>query len=463
MDFPIYHLDFLNNRILIAIVAVIHVIINHGMAVGGIPLVAYLERKALKTGDQSWDALAKNIMCCFFLVTTTVGAMSGVGIWLTVSLVNPTALASLLRVFFWAWTIEWFVFITEVVLILWYFLSWKPIGHPRKKNHVKLGIALSVASWITMAIIVSILGFMMDTGAWNGTGSLFSALFNPVYLPQLAFRTPLALVSAGTMALALYAIFQKTRLKLSMPEPKKVLPILGRWMLFWSLPLAFGAFWYRSAIPKYAVGNLQVAVGTQAFTDWYQLLLGFIAGGCGLVVFVSLLCVSIPKKIPIALLIAPSIAIIALLGIFERVREFIRKPYAIQGYLYSNGYRVEDYTLLKRDGILKHATFSPIKNVTNENKLLAGEQVFLLACSRCHTVSGINSIVDNVGRMYGYVEPWDASKLAQYIGAMHNGRSFMPPFPGNANEQTAVAEYIVSLQSAPRPLEGVQNTGILKK
>ena len=123
MDFPIYHLDFLNNRILIAIVAVIHVIINHGMAVGGIPLVAYLERKALKTGDQSWDALAKNIMCCFFLVTTTVGAMSGVGIWLTVSLVNPTALASLLRVFFWAWTIEWFVFITEVVLILWYFLS----------------------------------------------------------------------------------------------------------------------------------------------------------------------------------------------------------------------------------------------------------------------------------------------------------------------------------------------------
>jgi mono/diheme cytochrome c family protein len=463
MDFPIYHLDFLNNRFLIAIVAILHVVINHGMAVGGIPLVAYLERRAIRTGDQSWDLLAYRIMFFFFIVTTTLGAMSGVGIWLSVSLVNPTSLASLLRVFFWAWAIEWVVFITEVLLILWYFLSWKPIGHPKKIQHLKLGYVLSGASWITMAIIVSILGFMMDTGAWNGDGSIFSALFNPVYLPQLMFRTPLALVSAGTMALALYGVFRVLPVKNRLPDPRVVLPLLGGWTLFWTIPLAVGAIWYRSAIPKYSVGNLQVAVGTQAFADWYNLLLVFISVICGFVVIVSTLCILVPKRIPMLSLVVPAISVVALLGLFERVREFIRKPYAIQGYLYSNGYRVQDYALLQRDGILKHATFSPISTVTPSNKLDAGEQVFLLACSRCHTVTGVNSIRDNVGRMYGYTQPWDAKNLSQYIGAMHNGRSFMPPFPGNLEERDAVAEYIVSLQFSPRPLVGVQASGIKKK
>jgi hypothetical protein len=37
MDFPIFHLDFMGDRLLIAIIAVLHVLINHGLAVGFIP------------------------------------------------------------------------------------------------------------------------------------------------------------------------------------------------------------------------------------------------------------------------------------------------------------------------------------------------------------------------------------------------------------------------------------------
>jgi hypothetical protein len=463
MEFPIFHLDFLNNRILIAIVAILHVIINHAMAVGGIPLVVFLERLAFKRNDPTWDALAKYTMFLFFLVTTTIGAMSGVGIWITVSLVNPEAIGSLLRVFFWAWTVEWFVFITEVVLILWYFLSWKPLNHPQKKTHIKLGITLSIASWVTMAIIVSILGFMMDTGQWTGNGSLLSALFNPLYLPQLAFRTPLALVSAGTVLLALYGILAKSPLKSKIPLPESVLPLVGKWILVWTVPLVLGALWYRDAIPKYAQGNIKVAVGTQAFANWYELLLGFIFGGCGFVLLIALLCQLKPKKLNLFLLVTPSLVIMSILGLFERVREFIRKPFAIHNYLYSNGYRVEDYPLYKRDGILKHSTFSPISVITEKNKMDAGEQVFLMACSRCHTVTGINSIRNNLERMYGLSEPWDPSNLATYIGSMHNGLSFMPPFPGNQVEKEALAAYLVSLQNTLKPLQGAQNTGITAK
>ncbi|HAO51563.1 MAG TPA: cytochrome, partial [Runella sp.] len=48
MDFPIFHLDFIGNRALIAIIAVLHAVINHALAVGLMPVVAMLEIKGFK-------------------------------------------------------------------------------------------------------------------------------------------------------------------------------------------------------------------------------------------------------------------------------------------------------------------------------------------------------------------------------------------------------------------------------
>ena len=58
MDIPLFHLDFLNNRSLIAIIAILHVVINHALAVGAMPLVAFLEWKALRDGDTRLDDFA---------------------------------------------------------------------------------------------------------------------------------------------------------------------------------------------------------------------------------------------------------------------------------------------------------------------------------------------------------------------------------------------------------------------
>jgi mono/diheme cytochrome c family protein len=371
--------------------------------------------------------------------------------------VNPAAIGSLLRVFFWAWTVEWFVFITEVCLILWYFLSWKAPGHPAKAAHVRLGFILAGFSWITMAIIVSILGFMMDSGAWTGTGSLLSALFNPVYLPQLAFRTPLAMVSAGAFGLAIVAFLARGMDGSTRPLVSRA---LGVWTLAWTPPLVAGAIWYRSALPGYAVGNMQVAVATQAFQQWYQHLLWVTLGCAGLVVVVAACSAVLRARLPRVVMIAPALAVVALLGMFERVREFIRKPYAIHGYLYSNGYLAADYPLLKRDGILAHASFSPIRKVTKDNAVDAGEQVFLLACSRCHTMTGINSLIGNFGAMYGADKPWDREAIASYVATLHTTRSFMPPFPGTAEERGALADFILDQRRRPRAVEGAQDAGL---
>lgn len=460
MDLPIFHLDLINNRILIAVIAVVHVVINHTMAVGGIPLVVFLENKGQKCGEVFWDDFAFRLLRLFFIVTTTVGALTGVGIWLSASLVNPYAIGSLIRVFFWTWFVEWIVFVTEICLILRYYLTWKTWIASRKQAHVKLGRILALASWITMALIVSILGFMMDPGSWRSDRTLLSGMLNPIYLPQLAFRTPLAMMMAGTFAFSCLPWLTQPKTE----ERFKLSKAISAWTLAWLPFCAFGGIAYARAVPKQMLGNLDVALTTQALEGWANQAQIVLIGACSICVMVMIWAWLQPFRLPRILNVVPICIAICVLGTFERVREFIRKPYAISGYLYANGFRAEDYPMLQRDGILMHATYTRIRVISADNESAAGREVFKLACTRCHTVDGVNGIRANLARLYGMGSPsspsWHKQSIAAYIGSMHNTRLFMPPFPGNEKEKLALASWLVSLEFKDDPLEGDQNAGV---
>jgi hypothetical protein len=455
MDFPVFHLDFLNNRMLIAMIAVLHVFINHAMAVGGIPLVVYLEARGLREGDQDWDRLALRILTFFFVITTTVGALTGVGIWFSAGLVNPYAIGSLIRVFFWTWFVEWLVFVTEVVLILYYYLTWSRWTGADKARHVRLGQRLAFASWATMALIVSILSFMMDPGSWHSDKTLFSGMFNPVYLPQLAFRTPLAMLMAGALGLAIVRWADE-----SAELRARAIASLSRWILFWSVPTVAGGLWYVHVIPDSMRANVPVALLTQALATWSDQALRVLAG-CGIaIVLLAVAGLWRPKRMALPLLILPSLLTFALLGTFERVREFVRKPYAIADYLYANGFRKADYPLLARDGVLTHATYTSIRSIDSENEVEAGRELFTLTCTRCHTVDGVNGIRGVLTTMYGMDRRWDPETISLYVGGMHNARPFMPPFPGTKREREALGRYLAQLQFKSETLEGAQQAGV---
>lgn len=463
MDIPVFHLDILNNRMLIGIIATLHVIINHGMAVGGIPLIVLIERRGLKSGSQEWDTLAYRILRSFFIVTTTVGALTGVGIWLSASLVNPYAIGSLIRVFFWTWFVEWLVFVTEVVLILVYYMTWQRWAGALKPKHVRLGKALAIASWVTMALIVSILGFMMDPGSWQSDRTLFSGMLNPIYLPQLAFRTPLAMVMAGAYGLVLVLCYTDRHSALR----REAIRLVSTWIVAWMVPCLIGGTWYARVVPAAMKGSIPVALLTQALEGWSTTALWVLASAGGVIALVSAAAVAAPSRIPRWTLCLPAVLSIFMIGTFERVREFIRKPYAIAGYLYSNGYRAADYPLLQRDGVLAHATYTPIRSITPENQLAAGREVFNLTCTRCHTVDGVNGIRSLLDTLYskpdaeGHVQAWKAELIGSYVRAMHNARPFMPPFPGNDAEREALATWLASLQFRREVLEGAQDVGVV--
>lgn len=456
MDFPIYHLDFFGNRMLIAVIAILHVLINHPLAVGAMPLVTLLEWWGYRRRDAAWDQLAYKVLFVCFVITTSVGALTGVGIWLSASLVNPAAIGSLIRVFFLAWFTEWIVFVAEVSLILVYFLTWKKWTPDRKRLHIAVGVLLSLSSWLTMAIIVAVLGFMMNTGKWSEQPGLLTGVLNPIYLPQLAFRTPLAIVTAGLFVLFLIPFFTRRE----DPVRAGAVRFVSTWTLLWLPAVIAGALWYWRVIPDWMAANLSVAVATQGFEQWHLRVVQWLGVAALAVAAVSLWGVVVPRRLPRAALVLPFVLAAVLLGYFERVREFIRKPHVIQGYMYANGIREADYPLLKAQGLLTHATYASTRTVTAENRLEAGRDVFLIACTRCHTTRGVNGAVTKFEKLFGY-RPWDPEKLKAYVAAMHNARPFMPPFPGNDAELDAMAAYLCWLQQNDRPLAGAQTAGVV--
>jgi hypothetical protein len=464
MDFPMFHLDWLNDRFLIAVIAILHVFINHGLAVGFIPYITWLENKGVaKAGkdqitDPEWDKLIYRKMKVAFIITTTIGAMTGVGIWFSVALVSPTSIGSLIRVFYWAWFVEWIVFVTEVVLILIYFLTWKNSNKSLKAKlrHIRFGWFLSIFSWVTMVIIVAILGFMMDPGNWNNDHTLLNGFTNPIYLPQLFFRTPTAMLVGGVFGMLLTTIFTKRGSEIR----AKAIKYAAKWILVWTPLVILGAVNYWNVMPEAMKENMSTAVGTMEFAEYYNLLKYFIIATASCAVLLAVWALLKSKKIRFVHVILPCLFVFGFLGIFERVREFIRKPYVIGGYMYSNLLREEDYPLYKKDGILKYATYTRITEITEENKLEAGRDVFMNTCSRCHTTQGVNSIVFVFERIYGRGKPFDEVNIAGYIPGMHNGRTFMPPFPGNTLEAEALAAYIKHLQQTGETLEGAQITGV---
>ncbi|HKJ78261.1 MAG TPA: cytochrome c [Prolixibacteraceae bacterium] len=464
MDFPLYHLDFAGNRLMVATIAIIHVIINHALAVGFAPLVTLLEfrgyqkQKFNPDEGKAWDEMARKLMFIAFIVTTSLGALTGVGIWFAVALANPASIGTLIRVFYFMWFAEWIIFVLEVVFIMIYFLTWKKSNESpkRKRRHILFGMWLSIFSWLTLAIIVGILGFMMEPGAWMKDPTLLNGFTNPLYFPQVVFRTGVAVMMAGCLALMITAY----TLKRNNTYRSSILRSISIWILIWMPIAAVGAYSYYWYIPRAMIGNLQVAITTQQFQQWYDSVLEVLIIVVTIGFAVSILGAVAPRRLPKHLLIIPVLASFLFLGVFERVREFIRKPYVIGNYMYANGILKEELPLYQHEGLLKNTPYSSVTEINSENSYQAGQDVFKLACTRCHTTHGVNSVVKNFELMYGAGQPLNKEAMKTYMKNMHNARYYMPPFPGNDAELDALAEYIVQQQKYPNRLEGPQISGV---
>jgi mono/diheme cytochrome c family protein len=125
------------------------------------------------------------------------------------------------------------------------------------------------------------------------------------------------------------------------------------------------------------------------------------------------------------------------LGAFEWMREAARRPYVINQVMYSNGLLPSEVDSSMRDGFVPTAKWTSMKEVTEENMLQAGKELFILQCHACHTIDGLNNdIVPRTANM-------TFRAMVGYLETMHEKRPFMPPFAGSKMEAQALSAYLV--------------------
>ena len=167
----------LGGGFLIAVIAIIHVYVAQ-FAVGGGLFLVLTEHLGRSRNDQGIIDFVKKHTKFFLLLTMVFGALTGVGIWFTISLLSPSATSVLIHTFLFGWGTEWVFFVTEIVSLFIYYYTFDRLS---KRNHLIIGWIYFGAAWMSLFVINGIIAFMLTPGAWIENHNFWSGFFNPTF------------------------------------------------------------------------------------------------------------------------------------------------------------------------------------------------------------------------------------------------------------------------------------------
>jgi len=440
MNYPIWDVAF-GSGLLIALISIVHVFVSH-FAIGGGLFLVVTELRAYRTRDAGLLEWLIRHTRFFVLVSVVFGALTGVGIWFTIGLVHPSGTSALIRSYVWAWAIEWLFFFIEITAALMYFYGWKTLD---RKTHLWIGWIYFGSAFLSMVVINGIVTFMLTPGRWLETKSFWDGFLNPTYLPSLGLRFAFSLALAGV-----YAMLTGSR----DPSPvsrARIISWSARWIIPSFLVLPAFAYWYIWSIDPQIWASAQ---GRMPTASRYALVIVFASA---IALLGSLLAALRPARFSFLMSLAVFLAAFATMWSFEFIRESIRKPYVIYGYMYSNSIftrelpPVENLTVgkIRELGVLNVAGWTRHKSVSEDNALAAGREIFRLECQSCHTIGHYRSI-----RGLIRARNWDFEAIHLRLGSldkMVNG--VMPPFAGTAEEKQALARFLASLNPDIKPAQ----------
>ncbi|MGB3211342.1 MAG: c-type cytochrome [Desulforhopalus sp.] len=442
MNYPVWFLPETGGGFLIALISILHVFVSH-FAVGGGLYLIYAEKKGLRENSQPILDFTKKHARFFLLATMVFGSISGVGIWFIIALVNPAATSFLIHNFVFGWAAEWVFFSVEIGAAFVYYYMF---GRMDSATHLKVGWLYFIAAWMSLFLINGIIGVMLTPGSWSQNMDFWAGFFNPSFFPSLAFRTFIALMIA-----ACYGY-----LSASFATDGAVRAAMTRFSAKWALvALSFAipsGLWYLSVLPDQSHGLVMGKSPTIAA------VMPWAAGGI-LTLLVVMLGAGIIRPVlnlkPVACL--AMISALLVMGGFEWTREAARRPYVINEVMYSNSILKKDVNDLNQRGYLRTALWVQNNDVTEDNLLEAGEELFINQCYACHTAGGRNNdIVGLTGNM-------SYRALVSYIEKIHEVRYFMPPFAGTEQERKALAAYIAGGLHGKEVQESPQMAGDMDK
>ena len=434
MNYPVWNVSFLGSGLVVAIIAIIHVLISH-IAVGGGIFIAVAEWWAGRQADgERVRAFLHGFVKYFLIYTTVFGAMTGVGIWFAIGLANPEGTSLLIHQFVFAWATEWVTFIGELTVLYLYFYGWEVNS---RRMQLLLAVLYAVIAWLSLFVINGILSFMLTPGGWTPENrDIAAGFFNPTFLPSLLGRTLAMLVLGGLFAMLLAA-----RVEDGLKE--RIVALAARFVLPAAVAMPALAVWYWFALPEAAQtmwlgGATGVAGGRiEAVTrySWLAVITG------ALIVIGTLTFAARPRAVTRAAALA--MLVIAQLGVLggEFFREMARKPYVIHGTLYSNGlWQAESKSPATLDAPYFEAARWEPPGIAPGSPA-HGEWIYRLQCASCHTLDGYRAL-DTRTRV------WTPAFGERFLRDLAQ-QGVMPPFHGNAADRAALAAWLISRHGTP--------------
>ncbi len=450
MHYPFWYIPYLPSPMLIAIIAVMHVLVSH-YAVGGGLFLAMETSHAYRTGNHKYLEYLKSHAWFFILLTVVFGAITGVGIWWTIGLTSPLATQTLIQTFVFGWATEYVTFILEITSAFIFYYYW---GKLSPKVHQIVGWIYAISAWLSLFLITGITAFMLNPGSWLQNPNFWRGFFNPQLIPQTLARTGGAFLLAS-FYVYLHASFKiKEKALCNLIETRSARPALLGAILI----IIGGIGWYLF-LPASSKSFLLSA----AVLNVLMLLIFAITA----IVFVMLYFG--PYKNPGWL--SPPFAIFFLIFGFaamttgEYIREAIRKPYIIYNVVMSNQILAKEIPYFRKKGYLESGIWTKMyvkkrypeliddKNEIDESKLIKlpeaeqiklGRVLFQYHCGSCHSSTGGYSSVKYL------TKGWDYDTILGVVEDPHMFNNAMPPWAGTSYEAEILAKYILSI-SASKP------------
>jgi len=440
MDYPLWDLA-MGGGVLIGIVAIAHVVVAH-FAVGGGLAIGVVETLAVRRGDRSLRELARRSSLMLILISTVFGAISGVGIWVTIGLVHPAATSALIRTFVWGWAIEWVFFLLEITTALAYYATWDRV---RPRTHLWLIWLYAFAAFMSLVVIQGIIAFMLTPGEWLASRSFWDGFLNPTYLPGVVLRTGISLFLAGA-----YLTFAALRehdgaARARLVRLMAVFQVVG-------VLVAYGGYrWWEAALPEHVRA---IFLGSRPLLESLGVTRSLALWALAAYLVFAIFAWIVPRAQRWPIVAVGLAAAVVFFGSYERLREGVRKPFVIRDHMFSNGILVDEVAHLNQEGMLSKAVWAARDH--QGDPVAMGRGMFRAQCASCHTL-------DNYLGIRAIVEPVDGDMLLAILLTMHEDSEayadgtaapdtlnypFMPPLVGTAEEIEALKEYLLTLQPA---------------
>jgi mono/diheme cytochrome c family protein len=450
VHYPFWYVPFLTSPMVIAVVAVLHVIVAH-YAVGGGLFLAVETHHAHRTRHADYLDYLHDHAWFFILVTVVYGAVTGVGIWWTIGLASPLATETLIHAFVFAWGMEWVCFVVEIAAAFAFYYGWAQLA-PR--THQAMGWIYALAAWLSLVLITGITGFMLHSGGWPEHHGFWRVFFNPQFLPQVLARTGGSFLLAS-LYVYLHAAFRvrDAALRDHIARRSARPALLGA-----ALVVLGGAGWY-AALPASAKAALPAAT----LLNVMVVLLFAITVAVFVMLYLG------PYRHPGWL--SPGFALLlfgfglAAVAVGEQIREAVRKPYIIYNVVMGNQILADEIPALRRSGYLEGggwtrahvAARAPeawdgsrvdegrLAELPESGRLGLGKTLYMHHCASCHATERGFSAVGHLLR------GWSPEMILRLVESPEKARFFMPPWAGTPEEARLLAAYLQSLAPGPPP------------